>query len=77
METKIKPLWRSKTVWFNATLLIVETAALLQGIVPQDPKTLAILAFIHGFGNLVLRIFFTGSPIGGVFKREEGSEETE
>ena len=52
--------FRSKTVWFNVimtALLLVDGLQVLK-LVPVEYLTVITL-----FGNVVLRVWFTGSPI--------------
>lgn len=65
METYIegKSWYQSKTFWYNTFVMVVEALALLTDKV-QDPQALAFIIFLHGFGNIVLRVWFTAAPIG-------------
>lgn len=59
----------SKTVWFNAIMLILFIANLIDGNFLQifgieNTKNLVIVqGFITAIGNYILRMFFTSQPI--------------
>lgn len=68
METK--KISSSKTVWFNVITTIVGGLALITPILEstglaeeQKVLVLAVVTFVQGIGNLVLRTFFTSSKI--------------
>lgn len=56
-----KRWYRSKTLWFNAIVLMLAAAEMqlnvLQGVLPGD--VYAWLAFVLPVGNAVLRLFTT------------------
>lgn len=56
-----KPIWLSKTLWFNVLSLIVVmiAAAIPTDLVQQSPKALLWLAFFLAVGNAVLRLIST------------------
>lgn len=64
-KCRIKNLWKSKTVWFNALFTMGVTAfsyysesyMMLREYV--TPETFQVLALSNFFGNLVLRIITT------------------
>jgi len=49
----------SRTVWFNVITTIIGIAS-LGNMLPIDSK---ILVAIIGIGNVILRVWFTDSPI--------------
>lgn len=67
-----KDWYKSKVVWFNLIMTLVDTVAMVQTTIDvfssqyPDPRWVLatfLLTLIHGFGNVVLRIWFTTSPI--------------
>jgi hypothetical protein len=62
MQTK--PFWASKTVWLNVVLTLIGIATFLA--VPKNDPTLSvasIAAAVAGALNVVLRVWFTDTPI--------------
>ena len=64
--TEAKPWYTSRTVWFNAIILILTVALyVLQGAMSGAislPVSTEVLVFITGVVNLVLR-FVTSQPL--------------
>jgi hypothetical protein len=59
-----KPFWQSKTVWLNVVLTLIGLATFLA--VPKNDPTLSvasIAAAVAGALNVVLRVWFTDTPI--------------
>jgi len=56
-----KKWYQSKTVWFNVIMTVTDAAALMAETVPE-PYKVGLLA-LHGFGNIVLRIWFTDTEV--------------
>jgi hypothetical protein len=59
-----KPWWHSKTVWLNVVLTLIGLATFLA--VPKNDPTLSvasIAAAVAGALNVVLRVWFTDTPI--------------
>ncbi len=63
MIVDMKTIQNSRTVWFNLIVLIVALLAMPEfiSVIPETYLPFAVL--IGGFGNLVLRIYFTEKPI--------------
>jgi len=57
----MKTVYKSKEVWYNAILMIIEILALATDIVPIG--TLPYLIFAQGVGTLILRIWFTKTAL--------------
>lgn len=57
----IEKSWlNSKTVWFN---LITTVLALLSLVEVQEFLDVKWIALINGFGNIILRVWFTNTAI--------------
>jgi len=56
-----KPFYFSKTVWLNIILTLIGALALATDTIPTEYKPWAILA--GGVLNVVLRVWFTDSPV--------------
>lgn len=54
-----KPLWKSRTFWFNVIMASIEIGQLLAQNQVIDPKWMLIAT---GVGNIIIRLFFTDSP---------------
>jgi hypothetical protein len=59
----MKSLENSKTVWFNIIVLIVAMLALPEFISVIPGSWIPFTVLIGGFGNLILRIFYTSESI--------------
>ena len=59
-----KPFYQSKTVWFNVIMSVILIAELIHTVLPdlQDEWKAATL-LVMGVGNIVLRVWFTDSPV--------------
>jgi len=57
----IKNILKSKIVWYNLVMTIVELTAFLKEMLPAEYLPYAIA--IHGFGNIILRIWFTKTDL--------------
>ena len=53
--------YASKTVWFNVVMTIVGISTALGGTFPQYGLILGALTTV---GNVILRVWFTSTPIG-------------
>jgi hypothetical protein len=58
----MKKLLGSKTVWLNVVTLFIGIVALSQGM-PEFEQYAPWLVFVSGILNLILRVFFTSTPI--------------
>jgi len=56
---KVKPIWKSKTMWFNAITLILAVLEVISGVYLIDSK---VLMLINGLGNIGLR-FITKTKV--------------
>lgn len=66
METK--PWQQSKTIWFNVIMTLLLIAPIVGAFVKiLEPDQVAlidgILAVLAGVGNVILRVWFTDTPI--------------
>jgi len=68
LEAKLeaKPIWYSKTFWFNVITLIVMIAGVLADPATYGPEIAKWAAFILPVGNVILR-WMTSEPV--TFKR--------
>ena len=62
-DMKAKYWFESKTLWFNIVMTIVDILALATDMQIGGQPLAIPLAFAHGAGNVILRIWFTDSPI--------------
>lgn len=51
-KKKCKPVWKSKTMWFNAITLALGVLEVINGVYLVDSQHLLL---INGIGNLLLR----------------------
>ena len=64
--TDPKPWYASKTLWLNAVLTVIGLGTFFAEPHNDPVLTVAsISAAIAGAGNVVLRVWFTASPIAG------------
>jgi len=56
---KVKPIWKSKTMWFNVITLILAVLEVISGVYLIDSK---VLMLINGLGNIALR-FLTKTKV--------------
>jgi len=56
----MKPVWKSKMVWFNAITTLVLMAQLIGEL---QPELAGFTAGIMGAGNIILRVWFTDTKI--------------
>ena len=59
----MKTLENSKTVYFNLIVILIALLAMPEFISVIPESWIPFTVLIGGFGNLVLRIFFTSEPI--------------
>lgn len=59
----MKPWYQSKTIWFNFILTFLEIIALAQNMHIGGEHAAVYLTFIHGIGNVILRIWFTDTKV--------------
>ena len=64
----MKSVYKSKMVWFNVVMLIVLAVPVILTAVKQIEPAWAVLAdaiasLITGIGNIILRVYFTDTPI--------------
>jgi len=64
----MKPIYKSKMVWFNVIMLIVLSIPVILAAVKSIEPGWAVLAdavgsLIVGIGNIILRIYFTDEPL--------------
>lgn len=64
----MKPVVFSKIVWVNLILTLIAVADLVSASPVVPPEFLPFIALGVGVLNIVLRIWFTDSPIKGLFK---------
>lgn len=60
----MKSILLTKTFWFNTVMTVIDVAALLQTVFPNNPKLAIIAVLVHGIGNIVLRRFSSTTPAG-------------
>lgn len=61
-----KNWWESKTVWFNIVMTVINGAGFVISMAGQLPEQLIVYALmVQGFGNIVLRTWFTDTRIKG------------
>lgn len=56
-----KPIYQSKTVWFNVFATMAEMFAISQGIVA--PEVVPYMVAAHGIANVILRVWFTDTKL--------------
>ena len=59
----MKNWYESKTLWFNVVMTALDVAALAGDMQFGGESAMAYFAFIHGAGNIILRIWFTDMGI--------------
>lgn len=63
-KPETKNLFYSKTFWFNIVMTIINSASFVIAMAGQLPESFVVGAvMIQGFGNIVLRIWFTDKAI--------------
>ena len=55
-----KMWWESKTIWFNIVMTLLDIASLAE---PLGVFTPQVMAFVHGVGNVILRIWLSDTVI--------------
>jgi hypothetical protein len=69
---KSKEWFKSKTVWFNTVVTVIESSVFLQSAISVlndqiDPITMLYIVFglavVKGIGNIILRVWFTKESI--------------
>lgn len=59
----MKSIILTKTFAFNVIMTLIDVAALIQTVFPNNPKLAIIAVLVHGIGNIVIRRF-TSTPAG-------------
>ncbi len=63
-DFRVKTSIKSKTIWFNIVMTIISTASFVISLGSELPKEVVLGAvFIQGFGNIILRRWFTDSKL--------------
>ncbi len=57
-----KKWWQSKIVWFNVVSTAIAVLGVLAGMVTTEKA--AVFTALQSIGNVILRVWFTDSPIG-------------
>lgn len=57
-----KPIWQSKTVYFNVLMTVIGVATALESM-PTFQAYAPYFAIILAIGNVILRVWFTTQPI--------------
>ena len=60
----MKRFYQSKTVWYNLVMTLVDVLTLATDMKIGSQEVAVWLVFLHGLGNIILRIWFTDKPIG-------------
>lgn len=58
----ITPFYKSKTVWFNILMTLIGVITAFQGM-PTLQAWAPLFADILAVGNIILRVWFTTTPI--------------
>lgn len=64
----MKPIYKSKMVWFNVIMLILGAAPIIAAqikVIKPDwiPVVDGVVMMVTGIGNVILRVYFTDTPI--------------
>ena len=59
----MKTLKNSKTIWFNIIVIFIALLAMPEFISVIPASWIPFTVLLGGFGNLILRVYFTSEPI--------------
>lgn len=71
-----KPIWQSKTLWYNLLVTIVAGIAYVQQTSSGfafTPNEVALLGLAYFLGNTIMRIWFTSEPLTQFAARRAGT----
>ena len=54
---------QSKMTWLNTLIAVAALLGIVLGLIPQTGQTFAIITAVIAGVNVILRVFFTGSPL--------------